>query len=241
MPRLPDEREMLEFVRTTLRETQLHEPSNANRFFFRDRFYHTLRVVGWVKRLCIHEQCDERLTTIAAIFHDSGYDHRFSEAHPETGARICRRYMLSHGFTSADTEFVSELVRQHSFKKRPADGLPNELKVLMDADILDELGITIILWDSMDEGSQHRGSYYSVLERVKKAYNKLSLILPTLKTPTGSLEYARGLEVLKAAIDRLEYELSCPYALKFMNTCGYESDGVAASGRQPPERCFNGS
>ncbi len=216
MPRLPDEREMLEFVRTTLRETQLHEPPNANRFFFRDRFYHTLRVVGWVKRLCAHERCDERLTTLAAIFHDSGYDQRFRDEHPAMGARICRSYMLSHGFTAADTAIVCELVRQHSHKKRPAEGLSMELRVLMDADLLDELGVTIVLWDAMDEGTRQQGGYYSVLERVRFAYNKLRLLLPTLKTRTGYAEYARGLEVLRTTIERLEYELQTDYVSPFM-------------------------
>lgn len=216
MPRLPDERDMLEFVRTTLRETQLHEPPDANRFFFRDRFYHTLRVVGWVKRLCAHERCDERLTTIAAIFHDSGYDQRLRDEHPTMGARICRNYMLSHGFAAEDTDFVCELVRQHSYKKRPADGLSLELRVLMDADLLDELGVTIVLWDAMDEGARQQGGYYSVLERVRFAYNKLKLLLPTLKTPTGYAEYKHGLEVLHDAIERLEYELQTDYVCPFI-------------------------
>ena len=43
-----------------------------------------------------------------------------------------------------------------------------ELRVLMDADLLDELGLTIIMWDAMDEGHRNQGGYYSVLsERVK--------------------------------------------------------------------------
>lgn len=226
MPRLPDEREMLEFVRTTLRETQLHEPPDANRFFFRDRFYHTLRVVGWVKRLCAHEQCNERLTTIAAIFHDSGYDQRFKDEHPAMGARICRRYMLSHGFSADDTAKVCELVKQHSYKKRPAEGLSRELCVLMDADLLDELGVTIVLWDAMDEGSRQRGGYYSVLERVRFAYNKLRLLLPNLKTATGYAEYKRGLEVLENTIERLEYELQVDYVVPFMRD-EFGDDGVA--------------
>ena len=216
MPRLPDEKDMLEFVRTTLCETRLHEPPDANRFFFRDRFYHTLRVVGWVKRLCQHEQCDERLTTIAAIFHDAGYDQRYRDEHPQMGERICRTYMYQHGFPPEDVATVCELVRRHSFKKRPAEGLSPELRVLMDADLLDELGVTIVIWDSMDEGAHITGGYYSVLERVRRAYDKLSRLLPTLKTETGHAEYERGLNVLSDAIARLEYELHTDYVAEFL-------------------------
>ena len=211
MQRLPDEREMLEFVRSTLHETQLHEPPNANRFFFRDRFLHTLRVVGWVKRLCAAEKCNERLTVIAAIFHDSGYDQRNSDEHPIMGERICRSYMHEHGFALDDINAVCSMVRQHSYKKRPADGLSMELRVLMDADLLDELGLTIIMWDAMDEGHKNQGGYYSVLERVKQAYVRLKKLLPTLKTDTGRAEYEKGLKVLESAIERLEYELNTDY------------------------------
>lgn len=216
MPRLPDEREMLEFVRTALRETQLHEPPDANRFFFRDRFYHTLRVVGWVKRLCAADGCDERLPVIAAIFHDAGYDQRCREEHPAMSAKICRSYMYAHGFAPGDVETVCEMVMQHSFKKRPADGLPHELCLLMDADLLDELGVTIVIWDAMDEGAHLQGGYYSVLERVRQAYAKLSRLLPTLKTEVGHAEYARGLDVLAGAIQRLEYELNTGYVDEFL-------------------------
>ncbi len=216
MPRLPDEREMLEFVRDTLRETQLHEPPDANRFFFRDRFLHTLRVVGWVKRLCAAEGCDERLIVIAAIFHDSGYDQRCREDHPMMGERICRSYMTSHGFAPGDIDAVCDMVLRHSFKKRPAEGLPHELCLLMDADLLDELGLTIVMWDAMDEGAQLKGGYYSVLERVQRAHAKLRKLLPVMKTRAGHEEYERGLNVLSNAIDRLQYELHTDYVSDFM-------------------------
>lgn len=218
MPRLPDEREMLEFVRSTLNETKLREAPSTSRFFFRDRFLHTLRVVGWVKRLCATEQCDERLTVMAAIFHDSGYDERSRDEHPIMSERICRSYMNQHGFAAFDTDYVCSMVRQHSFKKRPADGLSMELRVLMDADLLDELGLTIIMWDAMDEGHKNQGGYYSVLERVKQAYTRLKKLLPTLKTDTGRAEYEKGLKTLESAIERLEYELNTDFVMDFWHT-----------------------
>lgn len=216
MPTLPDERQMLEFVRATLREARLRDSSDANRFYFRDRFMHTLRVVGWVKRLCAVEPCDTRLTVLAAIFHDAGYDHRFRDDHPAMSERICRTYMYTHGFDAADVEAVCAMVRQHGHKKRSAEGLSPELCVLMDADLLDELGMTIVVWDSMDEGSHMQGGYYSVLERVRKAHAKLCGHLPYLKTAAGRAEYERGLAVLEGALKRLEYELHTDFVAEYM-------------------------
>lgn len=217
MARLPDEREMLEFVRSTLNETHLREPPYANRFFFRDRFLHTLRVVGWVKRLCAVEKCDQRLTVIAAIFHDAGYDQCCRDDHPAMSERICRTYMNEHGFAQDDISKVCYMVRQHSYKKRSADGLPIELQVLMDADLLDELGLTIIMWDAIDEGSSKQGGYYTVLERVRQAYARLRRLLPTLKTKSGHDEYEKGINVLADAISRLEYELNIDFVAGYLH------------------------
>ena len=108
------------------------------------------------------------------------------------------------------------MVLRHSFKKRPAEGLPHELCLLMDADLLDELGLTIVMWDAMDEGAQLKGGYYSVLERVQRAHAKLRKLLPVMKTRAGHEEYERGLNVLSNAIDRLQYELHTDYVSDFM-------------------------
>lgn len=103
-----------------------------------------------------------------------------------------------------------------------------ELRVLMDADLLDELGLTIIMWDAMDEGHRNQGGYYSVLERVKQAYARLKKLLPTLKTDTGRAEYEKGLKVLESAIERLEYELNTDYVKDILHAERLSAVEVAA-------------
>ena len=203
MPVLPGENEMLAFVRDSLKPSA----PDTETFYFRDRFCHTLRVMQWVKRLCASEECDARLAVIAAIFHDCGYRPGGKYTHAQLSADICQDYMRQHGFPEGDIAAVCEMVRLHSYKAMPVYELSPELRVLMDADILDELGVTICIWDSLYEGHRKQGGYYDVLPRLKRAYEKLERYLPTMRTATGRAEYDKGLNALKFAIERLEYEL----------------------------------
>jgi len=53
---------------------RIEENHRPNRYAFRDRFEHTLRVLNWAERLVSAEGGDLEVVQYAALLHDIGWD-----------------------------------------------------------------------------------------------------------------------------------------------------------------------
>ena len=154
-----DYRSMLSFVKQTLEEVRTEGENGIGvhkQEFGYTRYEHTKRVLGWAKRLYDMTPDKTRLRyedlMIATIFHDVGraVSVQTGEDHAKAGVPITRDWLLSNGYDPARTEYIAGLVGSHSEKKRMHDpDIDRNLLMLMEADLLDDMGLLGIVMDTM--------------------------------------------------------------------------------------------
>lgn len=150
-----DYADMLDFVKKTL-DTKTEGNGSFKLEISYSRFDHTKRVLGWAKKLYDASTDKENLCyedlMIAAIFHDVGraIADDTHVPHAQAGGPITEEYLLKHGFSAEKAAYIRGLVEGHSDKylmKDPA--VDRNLLLLMEADLLDDMGAMGILMDTM--------------------------------------------------------------------------------------------
>lgn len=151
----PKYAEMLEFVRREL-DVPLYEQTGAKTDIFYSRFDHTKRVLSWalkLYRLSPHKELlDFDAIIISTIFHDVGRvaSERDKIPHAKAGIPITEKYLLDNGYDHARSEYIAGLVGAHSDKWRMNEpDLDKNLLLLMEADLLDDMGALGIVMDCM--------------------------------------------------------------------------------------------
>lgn len=152
----PDYADMLSFVESTLGEADTEYQSSGKNEISYSRYEHTKRVLGWSKRLYDLSEHKEELRyedlIIATIFHDIGRNvaSKMNESHALAGVPLTREYLEKHGFEKERTEYICSLVAAHSDKWRMKEpDLDKNLLMLMEADLLDDMGALGIVMDCM--------------------------------------------------------------------------------------------
>ena len=150
---------MLAFVKHTLEDirTEGENGTGVHKLEFGyTRFEHTKRVLGWARRLYDLTQDQTGLRyedlMIAVIFHDVGraVSVQTGEDHAKAGVPITRDWLLSNGYDPARAEYIAGLVGAHSEKWRIRDpAADRNLVMLMEADLLDDMGLLGIIMDTM--------------------------------------------------------------------------------------------
>ena len=172
---------------------------------FRDRFEHTKRVLNWAKRIHQHEGGDLGIITLAVLFHDSGWSYDID--HALIGAELAEKFLVQQGVDRSVIDRVTSAAQTHNKRLDPTDDLPIENLIVMDADILDELGVTTLVWDSMATAIGENPSYTKALERNMGFFNGASQKLVSLQTKTGKKFYLERIAIWKQCLDHLSYEL----------------------------------
>lgn len=151
----PDYQEMLDYVEKCLKEDSEYAQSGKIEINY-SRFEHTKRVLAWAKRLYDMSTEKEKLRyedlMIATIFHDVGRTLAVKSGvkHAEAGVPLTRDYLLKHGYDKGRVDYICELVRRHSDKERMKENnLDANLLMLMEADLLDDMGALGIVMDCM--------------------------------------------------------------------------------------------
>lgn len=154
-----DYRGMLSFVEHTLEEKQTEGERNIGIHkleFGYTRYEHTKRVLGWAKRLydATADKTGLRYEDlmIATIFHDVGraVSIQTGEDHAKAGVPITRDWLKSNGYDPERAEYIAGLVGAHSEKWRMHDpATDRNLLMLMEADLLDDMGLLGIVMDTM--------------------------------------------------------------------------------------------
>lgn len=191
--------EMIDYVRR-----EINSGSRESAFKFRDRFKHTLRVLKWAERIWEFEGGDLEVIKIASIFHDAGWDDEIH--HAIVSRNIASDYLNNIDIDERKKEKILEAIKNHSFRdgEKP---LNLESYIVMDADILDEVGALSILWDAMAEGYEKKSSYRSAYERISRYTKELIERKIELKTNAGRRFYEERLEVLENYLNELAFEL----------------------------------
>lgn len=138
------------------------------------RFEHTMRVYKWVKRLYAaypdRDNIDLEVLSIATIFHDIGYcDMENRSCHAQISANYCREYLLSKQYPSPKIDFVCDIVARHSDKKTIYADIPGELIILMEADLLDDIGAQGLVMDAwLEVACEKDVTFESILAHMER-------------------------------------------------------------------------
>ncbi len=171
---------------------------------FRDRWDHTKRVLAWAKRIQTEEGGDWEVIELATWLHDCGYEE--NRSHAEVAADKAKEFFEVHPYGKA--EAVIGLIRNHSRKEDEELELSLELKILMDADTLDEKGALAILLDAMSEVMENSNACYEdVYGRILRYFPEVRREARRLKTETGKMIFQRKIRWMEGCIAVIREEL----------------------------------
>lgn len=158
-------KEMLDYVENYLAISR--EFQDTKKAINYRRFDHIKRVLAWVMRLYeaseVKEKIDIDKVIIATIFHDVGRNEETDVvSHAQAGEIITRKYLLEKGFDKERTEKICELVAKHSDKYMMNDPkISPELLLLMEADLMDDMGALGVVMDCMIEEARNSDAYFA--------------------------------------------------------------------------------
>lgn len=178
---------MLDYVEQCLLEEAEYLQSGKSEIAY-SRFEHTKRVLGWAKRLYdlsnSKEQLDYENVMIATIFHDVGRTIavKSGEPHAKVGVPITRAFLLEHGFEEKRVEYICELVGSHSDKQRMNDeNIDKNLLLLMEADLLDDMGALGIVMDCMiTEARNSDARFTDCLDHIMRYTRRIQMDNPMI-------------------------------------------------------------
>lgn len=176
---------MLEYVESCLQEKAEYAQSGKSEIAY-SRFEHTKRVLGWAKRLYDMSERKEQLNyedlMIATIFHDVGRTIavKSGEPHAKAGVPLTRSYLLEHGFDAERTEYICGLVGGHSDKQRmKEENIDANLLLLMEADLLDDMGALGIVMDCMiTEARNPEARFEECLDHIMRYTRRIQMDNP---------------------------------------------------------------
>lgn len=120
------------------------------------RFKHITNVADIATTIAENEGADVTIVRVAALFHDVAKLEAEQEVHAEEGARITREYLETHGeYPESFVDAVCRSVSRHSHQGDLAE-LSLETRSLVEADILDKIGINGVVLMLLRMGYESR-------------------------------------------------------------------------------------
>ena len=191
--------EVIEYVKKMT--TENGRPSN---YPFRSRYEHTMRVYRWAIKLQAKLGGDIDIIALAALLHDVGWDNE--RPHEEVGAELAVEFLDSIGVEPDIIKRVGEIIMIHEDKDTEAE-LSLECKIVMDADLLDEVGAVSVILDAMATACEDEASYKKAYYRIKNYYRINKPKIRRCKTDAARAEYTKRMQLLDSYINPLEKEL----------------------------------
>ena len=191
--------EVIEYVKKKTAES-----TRPNPYPFRNRFEHTMRVYRWAIRLQAKLGGDLDVIVLSALLHDVGWEE--GRPYEEVSAEMAVEYLDSIEIDPETIRKVGEIILLHADKDTEKD-LSLECKIVMDADLLDEIGAIGVMWDCMATALEDEASYKRAYYRIKEYYRVNKPKIRRCKTDAGRAEYTKRMQAIEAFIYQLEKEL----------------------------------
>ena len=113
----------------------------------------------------------------------------------------------TYGYAPEFIDLVVFLVKKHSKKKLLDEkDTPLELVILMEADMLDEIGALSILWDSMAEGAQEKQSFEQTYRHIAFYYD-LAFCANPMATEKAKMFWEQKKNLMREFIEQLKFDL----------------------------------
>ena len=194
-----DYSEVIEFVKKTTSEN-----NRPDLYPFRNTYEHTMRVYRWAIRLQAKLGGDLDVIVLAALLHDIGWEKGRPDS--EVSAEIAVEYLDSIGVDPSMIVKVGEIIMIHQDKDTDKD-LSLECRIVMDADLLDEVGSVGVMLDCMDTALGDEASYKRAYYKIKESYRNMKPKISWCKTDAGRNEFAKRIQLMESFIYQLEREL----------------------------------
>lgn len=209
----PDYQGMLDYVELCLTEDSEYGQSGKSEIAY-DRFEHTRRVLNWVKRLYNMAEHKEELRyeelIIATIFHDVGRTLavKSGEPHAQAGVPLTRAYLQEHGFEKGRIDYICGLVAGHSDKHRMSEhDLDSNLLMLMEADLMDDMGALGIVMDCMiTEARNPEARFTDCLDHIMRFTYRIQKDNPMVTTNARAL-WDKKTELVKTFTEALRADI----------------------------------
>lgn len=176
------------------------------------RFEHTMRVYKWMERLYAaypaKEEIDLEALSIATLFHDIGYcDPEGRSCHAKSSGRMCREYLQGTDYPAERIDFVCDIVSRHSDKKTMFDDIPAELVLLMEADLLDDIGAQGLVMDVwLEAACEEDASFESILAHMERYTLKIMQNNP-MRTEEGRRIWEEKKSLTEAFVEAYREDL----------------------------------
>jgi HD superfamily phosphodiesterase len=167
---------------------------------------HTLRTMKIAERIMNKECVDKEIVLVSLLLHDISKT-LCENSHNLLSFRLAELFFEKYNYLDKKKKKILDCILYHSAKDLETIDLTPEMKVVMDADIIDEIGILLISRISLRTMNKN----YSINELIKTVDNKYSKIdreTAYLKTKTGKDIYLQKKKKLKEYIDNFKMEIS---------------------------------
>ncbi len=191
--------EVIDFVKKKTADAAC--PAN---YPFRNKYEHIMRVYRWAIRLQAKLGGDLDIIVLAALLHDVGWEE--GRPHEEVSAEIAVEYLDSIGVDPEKIRRVGEIIMKHE-DKDTEDDLTLECRIVMDADLLDEVGAVEIIWDCMATALEPEASYKRAYYKIKEYFRVNKPKIKRCKTDPGRAEFTKRMQLVENYIYQLEREL----------------------------------
>jgi len=182
---------------------------------------HIMRVYNNAKKICKHENANEKLVLSAALLHDivsyPKSDKRSKLSSIES-AKKSKKILKKLNFSQKEIEIVSDAIRDHSFSRNQVPATL-EGKILQDADRLDALG-AIGIARVFAVGGLEKRSFYNLQDpfctsrlpddttwTLDHFYRKLLKLESLMNTKSAKIEAKRRTKILKNFLIQLKKEI----------------------------------
>lgn len=165
---------------------------------------HTLRVMKLADRIMNKETADREIVLISILLHDISKTI-CEKSHHLLSYRLAELLFDKFHYLDHKKKKILDCILYHSAKDLETIDLTQEMKVIMDADILDEVGILLISRICLRTHNKN----YSVHELEKlldNKYTKIEREVVYLKTKTGRDLYIQKKKKFKEYLDAFKME-----------------------------------
>ena len=202
------------YTRNTLEKNRvnLRPYSKTKSRIVYDRYRHIERVTLWTERIVtgISEPVDRESLILASILHDVGYGAvDISEDHAEAGAQLAELFLQQEKLPEEQIQKIVDLVRRHPEKRLMfEEDTPLELVILMEADLMDDIGAQGIVMDAWINTAVNleKTSFDTIYEHILK-YNAEQMKEEPMRTEPARRFWKEKQELTKEFVRQLARDL----------------------------------
>ena len=167
-------------------------------------YEHTMRTIKLAERLMNKEIADKEIVIVTLLQHDIRKTV-CENSHNLVSHRLAELFFEKFPYLDNKKKKILDCVLYHSAKDLESLDLTPEMKVVMDADILDEIGILLISRVCLRTHNKNL-SIQELIKLLDNKYAKVEREFAYVKTKTGKDMYIQKKKKFKEYLDALKIE-----------------------------------